>query len=128
MIIQNKFQVESWDEKTQKEFSKESKINRAIVKQKYNGDIEGTSIVEYVMYYLTPSSSKFVGIEYFEGNINGKSGRLTFQHNGKFEDGVASSDFTIIHGTEKLQGLSGKGSFKTINHTEAEYKIELIEV
>ena len=128
MIIQNKFQVESWDETTQKEFTKESKINRAIVKQKYNGDIEGTSIVEYVMYYLTPLSSKFVGIEYFEGKINGKSGRLTFQHNGKFEDGVASSDFTIIHGTEKLQELSGKGSFKTISHTEAEYRIELIEV
>ena len=127
MIIKDKFEVESWNENTQKEFNEENKINRAIVKQKYNGNMEGISTIEYVMYYLTPSSSKFVGIEYFEGTINGKSGRLTFQHNGKFENGVASSDFTIIHTTDELQGLSGEGSFKTISHTEAEYQIELSE-
>ena len=97
------------------------------VKQKYNGDIEGIGTIEYIMYYLTPSSSKFVGIEYFEGKINGKSGSLTLQHNGKFENGVASSNFIIIHGTDELQNLSGKGSFKTISHTEAEYQIELVE-
>jgi len=125
MIIEGKFHVTSWNEETIKEFKPESKINRAVVEQKYAGEIEGNSTIEYIMYYPDSTSSSFVGIECFEGEVNGKSGRLTFQHNGKFENGVASSQFIVINGTDELHGFSGKGSFKSISHGEAEYKIEL---
>jgi len=46
-------------------------------------------------------------------------GRLTLEHNGKFENGVVSSQFSMIDTTGELQNLSGKGSFNTISHAEA---------
>jgi len=124
MIIEGTFQVDSWNEVTQKEFEAESKINRAVVEQNYSGQIEGKSTVEYTMYYPDANNSSFVGIECFEGEIEGKFGRLTFQHTGKFEFGVASSDFEVIHGTGQLLGYAGKGSFQTGSHGSAECRIE----
>jgi hypothetical protein len=49
---------------------------------------------------------------------------MTFQHIGKFENGVATSEFVVLDAVGGLQGFSGTGSFKTMSHGEAEYQIE----
>jgi len=126
MNLKGKFTVISWDEKPAHDLGGESKINRATVKQSYAGDIAGESTVEYVMYYPAATRSTFVGLEYFKGTIAGKTGQFVLEHQGKFENGVASSEFTAIGGTDELSNLQCTGRFATISHTEAEYQFDIL--
>ena len=48
------------------------------------------------MSYQSEASAVFVGLEVVTGEVNGKSGSFTLQHNGKFENGIASSQFTVV--------------------------------
>ena len=125
MNIKGQFSVTSWDEIPQQEFDDESKITRATVKQTYAGEINGESSIEYIMYYSTKSAATFVGIEYYSGSVAGKTGSLVIEHNGKFTNGVASSEFIIIDGKDELHATQGKGRFTTIGHAAAEYEIEV---
>jgi hypothetical protein len=125
MKIKGKFTVISWDEKTAHELGGESKINRATVKQSYAGEVVGESTIEYTMYYPAATRSTFVGLEYFKGTIAGKAGQLVLEHRGKFENGVASSEFTAMGGTGELSNLQCTGQFATISHSEAEYEFNI---
>ena len=125
MNIKDKFGVASWDEKPWHDLGSKRKITRATVKQTYTGIITGESIVEYTMYYPNETQSTFIGLEYFKGSIAGKSGQLVLEHKGKFENGVARSEFTSVGGTDELHKLQGKGQFFTISHTEAEYEFNI---
>jgi len=130
MSLKGKFSVQAWDENPQHELGNESKISRATVKQLYSGDVSGESTIEYTMYYPDQSTSTFIGFEYFTGTISDttgdKSGTLIFKHNGKFENGVATSQFKSLNGTADLEGLNCSGTFKTLNHGEAEYEFTIL--
>lgn len=123
MKISGKLSVLSWDEKPQKEFGVASKITRATVTQSYAGEITGNSTIEYTMYYADSTHATFIGLEYFEGEIVGKSGSLVLEHRGTFEAGVAISQFFAIGGTDGLENFSCKGEFKTTSHCDAEYEL-----
>ena len=125
MNIKGQFSVSSWDENPQQEFEDESKITRATVKQIYADEINGESTIEYIMYYSTKSTATFVGIEYFIGSVAGKTGSLVISHNGKFANGVASSEFVIIDGKDQLNEMQGNGRYTTISHSAAEFEIEV---
>ena len=125
MIIKGKFSVTSWDEKPWHDLGSKKKISKATVKQIYSGEISGESIVEYTMYYPAENQSTFIGLEYFKGTISGKSGQLVLNHNGKYENGVASSELMSIDGTDELHNLQCKGKFATISHSEAEYEFTI---
>ncbi|MGB0567268.1 MAG: DUF3224 domain-containing protein, partial [Alteromonas macleodii] len=54
-------------------------------------------------------------------------GTVTFQHAGKFENGVASSEFISIEGsaTGELTGKNLRGNFKSGESGKADYAIEI---
>lgn len=77
------------------------------------------------MSYQSSRSAVFVGFEVVFGKVNGKLGSFTIQHNGKFENGVASSNFIIVpnSGTEELAHIEGSGSFRSGESGKADYEL-----
>ena len=42
----------------------------------------------------------------------GRHGSLVLQHVGRYDNGAATSELTIVSGTNELKGAEGSGSFK----------------
>ena len=119
------FQVTGWDEKPYSEESDGSKLTKAQVTQTYTGSIEGSSQVEYLMSHQDDKSAVFVGMEKVTASIHGKSGSFIIQHSGKFENGVASSNFVIVAGSGQgeLSGIEGSGSFESTEQVKSKYQM-----
>lgn len=107
------FQITGWDEKTYEEIGSGAKLTQAKVTLSYEGAIEGTSSIDYLMSYTVDGTASFVGLERVSGAIDGKSGTFVMQHVGSFSDGVARSAWTIVagSGTGDLQNLRGNGNY-----------------
>lgn len=121
--MSNVFQITGWNETPYIENQDGSKKSHAKITQSYSGVIEGSSEIQYLMSYQSAASALFVGFEVVTGKVNGKSGSITLQHNGKFENGVASSNFLIISGTDELANIEGSGSFKSGESGQANYEL-----
>lgn len=128
MQLSGIFQITGWDETAYIENDDGSKQTNAKITQNYQGDIEGKSELQYLMSYTSNGSAIFIGLETIFCSINGKSGDFVIQHNGKFEAGVASSNFSIVpdSGRNELVGITGSGSFKSGENGQASYTIEII--
>jgi hypothetical protein len=114
-----KFVIKSWDEKPYQEMEGGKKLTRASVTQKFEGDIEGDGSVEYLMAYVGDGTASFVGIILVVGQLDGLKGSFILQTSGRFEDGVAKSEWFVVHGsgTEQLKGLRGKGGYTATHDT-----------
>ena len=104
-----------------------AKKSLAKITQTYTGVISGVSETQYLMSYQSEVSAIFVGFEVITGEFNGQSGSLTLQHNGKFENGIASSQFRLVAdaGTGELVGIAGEGSFTSGEMGQANYELTL---
>ncbi|KZN60237.1 hypothetical protein N473_24975 [Pseudoalteromonas luteoviolacea CPMOR-1] len=117
------FQVIDWQESDVDLLDNETKITHAIVQQTYKGDLVGTSTVHYLLYYDKEGNAAFNGLEIFKHESNEES-TLVIRHEGRFKDGIASSNFSIIN-CEYNQDMIGKtGSFKSIEGQKSTYLIE----
>ncbi len=124
MQLSGTFQIVDWQESTQQSFDDDSKLNQAKVKQSYSGDFQGNSEVNYLMHYNKDGSAEFNGFEYFSGTIKGQPCTLVLKHNGRFENGVASSQF-VISDAQGFDDLAGKtGQFKSTEGGQAQYQID----
>lgn len=125
--MRGKFQITGWDETAYYENDDGSKQCLAKITQAYSGDISGTSELQYLMSYQSSGIALFVGFEQVNATINTKSGSFVLQHNGKFESGVASSDFIIVpqSGRGDLEGINGAGSFKSTENGQANYELTI---
>lgn len=112
--MKNIFEIESWDESPYLEFDSGAKHSRAKLKKKYSGTLTGEGALEYLMAYNESGAAHFTGIEYFEGEVDGKAGAFSIVHDGIFEGGVVSSTFRIIEGsqTAALTQLNGEGRYE----------------
>ena len=105
------FEVKSWDEAPVDAMAR--RFTRASVTKTFHGDVEGSSLIEYLMAYADEEHAAFVGIERIDGTIQGRSGSLVLRHVGTFEEGAATATVTVVErtGTEELAGVSGEGDF-----------------
>ena len=116
--------VSSWEESPTGDLQKGQKINRARVVKSYSGDLEGEGIVEYIMAYISETEAEFVGVEYFNGVVDGRTGSFMFRHTGTFTSGVVNSVWEVVTGSGHgdLENLSGTVTFEA-GH-QADYQIE----
>lgn len=123
-IAEGIFQITGWNEAPYFEAEDGVKQSYAKVSQNYSGAIEGTSTVHYLMCYQSAGSALFTGFETLTATIEGKTGTVVIQHNGTFEQGVASSSFVIVPGSGKKQlaGWTGSGSFRSTENGQATYQ------
>ncbi len=86
------------------------KFNVNRVEKQYRGDMVGSAQAQMLAAYTgTPGSAGYVAIEHFRGQIDGRSGSLTFQHSGTMGGGAASLAVTVVpdSGSGGLSGISG---------------------
>lgn len=102
----------SWQESAFSEAQGAGKLTRASVRKQYKGDIEGESVLEYVMAYNADGTASYTGFERITGRLGGKTGSFVLRHDGRFEGGVARTKMEIVpdSGTGELAGLRGEGT------------------
>ena len=110
------FGIRAWDERPWHEGENGRKLTRATVTKTYEGALQGEGTMEYVMAYADTARATFVGIERFEGSLDGRSGSFVMKDVGRFEDGVAASWFEILpgSGTGDLQGIRGSATVDAV--------------
>ncbi|GAA4771502.1 MULTISPECIES: DUF3224 domain-containing protein [Streptomyces] len=119
--------LSSWDEE---DFAKADgvKLTRSAIAYRYEGDIEGEAVQEYVMFYRADDTNTFVGMEQVTGRVGGRSGSFVLQHTGELTGDTATVTWQVVKGsgTGELAGLTGSGGF-TATHEEAgnaSYRLE----
>jgi len=107
-----RFAIKSWDEKPFSEGDGLPRLTRAGVTKTFTGDIEGESLLEYLMMYRSDGSATFVGLERISARIGDRSGTFVLQRTGRFEDGLAKETYVVVagSGTGGLAGLEGEGN------------------
>ncbi len=107
-----KFEMPSWDEKSIVEYEEGRKLTHAKVMKKFTGDLEGESVLQYLMVYPPTPPVPYVGVERFVGSFLGKKGSFALTITGVYE-GTAKEKATIIadSGTGELAKLRGSWSF-----------------
>ena len=111
------FKIESWNEEPLATGSGAPKVTRARVTKSYSGDLEASSILEYVLAYGPDGSATYVGMERVEGVLGGRAGSFVLEHRGSFERGNARSTWTVVpgSGTAELSGLRGHGGATAVH-------------
>ena len=119
------FHITDWQEQTEETFEDGSKRTVANVSQRYEGAISGASKLCYQMHYFTNGSACFCGFEYLTANLEEQVFHIVLKHDGKFEQGKASSEFVIVscQPDKELQGRRGR--FVSTQGGQAEYDIEV---
>jgi hypothetical protein len=109
MHLEATFEIAGWDEQPYVEWEG-GKLTRASVSTRYAGGIEGGSVLEYLMSYAADGSVTYVAMERVNGTAGGRSGGLVLRHIGRFSDGAAKSELTVVGGSGDFDGAAGAGT------------------
>lgn len=108
------FRITSWDEQPCAQFAGAEKLTRATTGQAYSGDLTGESRSDSLMYYPPAAQPvPYVGLEHFTCTLAGRSGTFVAQAHGRYADGVAAVEWTVVpgSGTGELAGLAGTARY-----------------
>jgi hypothetical protein len=106
------FTVASWDEDTYQELEGKGKLTRARVGYRLEGDLAGEASWEALMCYREDGTAEYTGLQYFAGQLAGRSGACVMVADGTYSDGEARSGWRVVPGsaTGGLAGLRGTGT------------------
>jgi len=107
------FKVEGWDEQPWDTAEGQPKMTRSEVTKSFEGDLTGSSHLQYLMTYREDGTADFVAMERIQGTLVGKRGTFVLRHVGAFVDGAASGTWSVVDGsgTDDLKGLTGSSAF-----------------
>ena len=126
MHAQGKFDIASWDEETIIEVDEARKLTRAVVTQRFSGDIEGDGSVQWLMFYRTDGTADFVGMQHVDGTLGDSKGSFVLETTGTFDGGKAAADWSVVtgSGTGDLEGLRGTGRMEAEMGSTASYEFD----
>ena len=125
MELTGTFEITSWQESVEKELANGTKLSRANVRQSYTGSLSGESELTYQLCYDTSGNADFVGFEEMLLTIV-----FTFlevivlQHNGCFNNGIATSKFTVVESSHDKTLIGYEGFFRSKENGQADYQIK----
>ncbi|ATL26094.1 DUF3224 domain-containing protein [Streptomyces formicae] len=113
--ITGTFTFAHWDEKPVAGADGGARIAHAAVTNDYAGGIEATGTsCEYTIAYTSETVGSFVGYEFIDGTLDGRTGSFVIEQRGAFRaDGGIDCALTVLpdSATGELKGLTGTGSF-----------------
>lgn len=126
--IECTFACTTWNEEAYSELEGGPKLARAYVTNTLGGGIVGTSVLEYLLMYVSEAFGTFVGYDRIEGTIGGRNGSFCVREDGTFDDTNISAALVIVEGTGTgdLAGITGTGSYKTIHGMSESAKITFL--
>jgi uncharacterized protein DUF3224 len=101
-------------------------LTHAQVEYTYRGDIEGTSVVGYLIAYKEDAAPVFA-FERFTGSIGGQEGSCVFRHVGTQDAGSVGGHLEVVPGmgTGGLEKLRGEADLSISGHSEDGYELAL---
>ncbi|MBU2883283.1 DUF3224 domain-containing protein [Psychrosphaera sp. B3R10] len=125
--LTGQFTIAGWQEEPKFQNDAGHKVSYADIKQTYTGDIEGSSVVQYLLCYTSATHALFTGFEVITTIVDNVESTLTISHTGEFSAGVASSTFIVVEntGTGAFANATGQGSFGAGEAGSAKFEIEL---
>jgi hypothetical protein len=124
--LDGEFTLSSWEEETYAEREGERKLTRATVTQDLAGDVVGKGQVEWLMSYGEDGTAHFVGLQQFEGVIDGREGSVVLETIGDFDGNEAAWIGKIVEGsgTGDWIGMRGEGRFRAPHGSKASFTLE----
>jgi hypothetical protein len=125
-MLSGEFTVTSWEEETYAEREGGLKLTRAAVTQDLVGDIVGKGQVEWLMSYAEDGTAHFVGLQQFEGLIDGREGSAVLETIGDFDGQEATWTGKIVEGSGlgDWAGMSGEGRFQAPHGPKATFTLD----
>jgi Protein of unknown function (DUF3224) len=116
----------SWEEETYAERDGQAKLARAAVTQDLLGDLTGKGEVTWLMSYQEDGTARFVGLQLFEGVIEGRQGSAVLETVGEYDGSEATWTGSVIEGSGSggWTGLRGEGRFRAPHGPTATYTLE----
>ena len=121
-----KFTITGGSEQTIREAPGEVRITRVSGTQRFHGALVGEGSVEWVFCYRPDRSARFVGLQRFEGSIDGRAGSLVMESSGGHDGRQSKGRWHVVagSGTGELTGIAGDGTFEAPGGPEAAYELE----
>ncbi len=132
-----RFTVSSWSEKVYADIDGEGTtsgdlyypkrgLTQAEVGYRYTGDVEGTSTLTYLIAYKS-DAAPVLGLERFEGSVDGHEGSCVFRHVGSQDAGSVSARLEVVPGmgTGGLENLRGEAELTIAGHSDDGYELVL---
>ncbi len=132
-----RFTVSSWSEKVYADIDGEGTtsgdlyypkrgLTQAEVGYRYTGNVEGTSTLTYLIAYK-PDAAPVLGLERFEGSVDGHEGSCVFRHVGSQDAGSVSAHLEVVPGmgTGGLENLRGEAELTIAGHSDDGYELVL---
>jgi hypothetical protein len=125
-ILSGQFSIAKWEEQTLIKRLAPQKLNEAEIAYDLQGDMVGTLSGKYLMAHENDKTATYIGILVFEGKIGAHSGQFALHEDGKFENDVANTKWTIISGsgTDDFAKITGKGGYAATSRT-VDYTLEI---
>jgi Protein of unknown function (DUF3224) len=124
--LNGEFTVTSWEESAYAEREGQRKLTRATVNQELAGDIVGTGQVEWLMSYREDGTAHFVGLQQFEGNIDGRARSVVLETVGDFDgkDAIWTARVVAGSGTGAWANMRGEGRFRAPHGPRASFTLD----
>lgn len=116
--------LREWEEEA---YADEPRLSRASIQKRLSGDCDAIATSQYVLAYAADGTATFTGIEHITGRIGDRSGTLVLQHVGRFADGVAQAEVTVVPGasSDELAGAQGAGTFAAPSGPKGTLELDL---
>ena len=124
MELTGTFEITSWQESVEKELANGTKLSRANVRQSYTGSLSGESELTYQLCYDNSGNADFVGFETISINTPNELEVIVLQHNGCFNNGIATSKFTVVESSHDKTLIGYEGFFRSKENGQADYQIK----
>jgi hypothetical protein len=107
------FQITSWAEEKFGGPAGSVRLARLTATHDFAGDIEGESMVEYVLIYTGDKPISFTGFERFAGKVAEKEGTFVLQVDGAYLGSDLQANWSVVpgSGTGDLEHIRGDGAF-----------------
>ncbi len=105
------FTLDSWDAGEPYDEHEGTRSSRVHVDKTFTGGLTGTSTAELITVTTEAGPVAYVGIERFEGSLDGRTGGFVLQHGAGAVDGKPWLSWKIAEGsgTGALKGITGEG-------------------
>jgi hypothetical protein len=124
-MVNGSFEVSNLREDTLAELSGGGKLAHAGGDQTFTGGLEGDGVVDWLMFYRADKTARFVGMQRFEGALDGRKGTFVVEVIGDLTGEGSTGKWRVVAGsaTDELEGLSGHGEFRA-GRGNAEYTLD----
>lgn len=121
------FKVSSMEEDTYQTLEGGGKLTHARGDQQFDGDIQGSGRVEWLMCYRSDGSARFIGHQLMKCSIGDRNGTFVIEADGEFSGTTSRGDWRIVPGTGTgdLAGIDGDGGFEAEHGPNATYHLNL---